>query len=132
MPTCQTIAYDPTDATIYITARGRNTASSAPFELLGDLTVNAPSDTWAILMAGYNMPEDFKETNVVETVDADNTLRVYGSHGQLVIENAGEARTVRVYDIAGRNVATVTAQEGKTAVDLAGGIYIVEGRKVRI
>ena len=83
-------------------------------------------------MAGYNMPEDFKETNVVETVDADNTLRVYGSHGQLVIENAGEARTVRVYDIAGRNVATVTAQEGKTAVDLAGGIYIVEGRKVRI
>ncbi|HBC22387.1 MAG TPA: hypothetical protein DC009_10065 [Porphyromonadaceae bacterium] len=132
MPTCQTIAYDPTDATIYITARGRNTASSAPFELLGDLTVNAPSDTWAILMAGYNMPEDFKETGVVETVGADNTLRVYGSHGQLVIENAGEARAVRVYDIAGRNVATVNAQEGKTTVELAGGIYIVEGRKVRI
>lgn len=107
--TCQTIAYDADDARIYITARGK----AKDFVTLDGPTVSLPSTPWSILLAGYNMPSDFK--TAVEGIEAVGN------------ESAVNAP---VYDLQGR-VAGMTDAEGNLPA-LAPGLYIAAGKKVLV
>lgn len=128
-PTCQAIAYDSKNGRIFVTARGRNAA----FKLLGGLSVDVPS-TWSVLTAAYDMPEEFLSTDSrVVTGAAADTLTVYGQNGEIAIDNASEAVVpVSIYDLSGRQVASVSAQPGHNTVTVAPGLYIAAGKKVMV
>ena len=128
MPTCQTLAYDPEEGQVFLTAR-----SNRAFSLYGGETVENPTNTWAILLAGYQMPDDFVVSGV-EAVEAvmSSGLSVGTADGCIVIENSGETRPVEVFDISGRRIASVIAVPGITTIALQRGIYIVAGRKIVI
>ena len=127
MPTCQSIAYNPKGGEIFITAR-----SNRAFTLYGGSTVENPTNTWAILLAGYQMPDTFLQTNIVTAVTAQDNLVIKSESNSLVITNSGTSARIEVFDMTGRRVTSFVAPEGTISIPLEKGMYIVAGRKVVI
>lgn len=127
MPTCQSIAYNPEDGKIFITAR-----SNRAFTLYGGSTVENPTNTWAILLAGYQMPDTFLQTNIVTTATSQDNLVIKSERNSLVITNSGTSARIEVFDMTGRRVISCVAPEGTISIPLEKGMYIVAGRKVLI
>lgn len=127
MPTCQTIAYDPDNAQIFISARGRQT----DFSLLGGLTVAKPN-TWAILLAGYQMPDNFLQVGIVNTFESSSQLVISTSTEGIIFTNGGAPRSIDIFDISGRRVARHFAPEGRSEILLPKGFYIADGKKIRL
>ncbi|MBQ8223796.1 MAG: leucine-rich repeat domain-containing protein, partial [Bacteroides sp.] len=60
----------------------------------------------------------------------DQAVKVYARGGVLYIES-NAARTIHIYNVSGRTVRTIEAQEGLNEVrGLGNGIYLLEGQKV--
>lgn len=60
----------------------------------------------------------------------DKAVKVRSEHGIIYIES-NAARLIRIYDVSGRTVHTLEAQEGSNEVNgLSDGIYFLEGQKV--
>lgn len=128
MPSCQSIAYEPSTARIYTAVRGRQT----PFELIGGITAAQPNTTWSILLAGFLMPDSFLQTGMVSTVITDG-IEVSGAGGVLKVVNGSDrAVNVDVYDLMGRCVSRLQAAPGITTHQLGHGIYIAAGRKIML
>ena len=128
MPTCQSISYSPEDAKIYITARGRNN----DFKLMGGSTVPVPENqVWAVLLAGYDMPAEFKSVGVATTI-SDNRMpvKIYGCNGILTIINNDKDAKINIYTVTGNLAASLDAPYGTTTVHLPKGIYIANGQKI--
>lgn len=117
------LAYDPISARIYTLLRTNQAVT------LNNNQTTAKPTTWAMFAMGFNMPEEFK-TDVAGVAAVDNALTVTGGYGQLNIINNGEPTSVSVYDLSGKKVATIVAQEGVTFVSLPAGFYVAAGRKV--
>ncbi len=128
MPTCQAAAYDPTDGQFFMTAR-----SNRAFTLYGGETVANPSNTWAILMAGFQMPEAFIQLSKVDSCIDEDLFKVTPLPGRICFQYDGmESKSVNIYDILGRCVAVVKVNPGVSSIELPSGLYLVSGHKIRI
>lgn len=76
-------------------------------------------------------------TDSIEGIKADkagesSSLDIRGGYGEITIISDADFGKVEVYTIEGRVAATVNVKAGTNSVNVAGGVYIVNGNKVMV
>jgi len=62
-------------------------------------------------------------TTVIYT--AHETNRIYSANGQLIVECSQSGLLIQIYSVTGQPVKFMQSQEGRMAIDLPNGIYII-------
>ena len=115
---------DNEDALMYLTLEANTVADGAVLSLVDGLfaTANGTEDSAAAVSVMMRS----------ETTGLDGLyggVRISGAEGAVVVEAAATV-SVNIYSLTGRLVQAASVSEGKTAIALPAGMYVVNGKKI--
>ena len=122
------LAYDPTEGVVYYTARSKGTPAPAGLEP-SEKAVN-----WKGFIGKAILPESMKvATSAIESVSVYEGIEISAVANGLAVTNNGADTELSVYDVAGRQVASVPVASASTiTICLPRGLYIAGGRKLLV
>lgn len=124
--TAQNLIADGKNLYLFTQVKG-NDLTSSKVRAKTPFTITATS--LSAMVSGWTLPFNVPVTGIVDVKQPVAVAKVFGTEGALHVV-ANEAQLVNVYDLTGRTVARVNAEQGDNTVSLPAGLYIAAGQKV--
>lgn len=122
----------PVHPSVYALNIGAKHGASAPGSVFAPNTYTVPPFAAYIMPVAGTQAAPFYRIQMQEDVVADTEFSLMVQQG-VVIVTLPEARSIEVYDMAGRLVRMVAGQAGvNTIADLHDGLYLIEKTKVYV